>query len=128
VGAVGYMLTHSGSAPTSDLPTLMLALPAIAVSWFGFAASENDAFLGSSYLARLSLVWTGVVSIAAIVTFLVHEPPPASSGSHFALLGIPDLAWVVLTSLSFLNFIYITYRFAVRLNYYNALRDRTETE
>jgi hypothetical protein len=123
VGSIGYMVTHRRETPNSDLATLMLALPAVAASWFSIAGG-GAALIGTSALGRLSLLSSGLISISGVVVYLVHEPDHAQLG----IAGIGDPFWATLFLASTLNLAYISFRFALRLNFYNRLRARDDID
>jgi DNA-directed RNA polymerase subunit RPC12/RpoP len=131
VGAIGYMVGH-GIGTGSELPALILALPVAAVSWFS-STTDSDKLVGSSLLARLSLILSSIVSFAAIIVYLVftHHPTEgvtrlSPNGSGVALLGVGNFLWLTLVSVSLMNFIYISYRFVLRLWYYRLLRNKQD--
>lgn len=130
-GAVGYMVSHH-IATSSDLPALLLALPVIGVSWFGGTA-DIGRLVGASLLARLSLLLSGALSLVAVACYLVFAPDTVlakTETSHhhagLALLGVGDWQWIVIVALSLLNFMYVLFRFMVRLVYYDTLRSEQD--
>jgi hypothetical protein len=148
VWVVGHLISNNDAVATSDLPALMLALPALAASWFGFTA-DGGTLLGSSLIARLSLGASGIISIASIITYLLETPRLVADAitktaaanaaafkgatgavvkatarpatSHFAVAGITNYTWIVLFGFSVINFVYILWRFIVKLQYYSKL-------
>ncbi|WP_229070271.1 hypothetical protein [Actinoplanes sp. DH11] len=125
---VGYMVSNHRVAPESDYPAVILALPAVVASWFGIA-SERNALVGGSLLARLSLIVSGVLSIASIVTYLMTAPTEAGSSPpppQVSLLGVTHKAWIALSLLSLVNFVYIYYRFVLKLIHYRDLMRRKQ--
>jgi hypothetical protein len=143
IGTVGHLMSHETAVSTSDLPALALSLPAVAASWFGFAADGSE-LTGSSLLARLSLISSGALSVAAIVIYLarlggiVTGPgksgaviQPAASighhGIHVAFLGVTDVPWLVLLALSSVNLAYIAWRFALKVSVYSAMLSKPDT-
>lgn len=137
----GYLVSHREIIPNSDLPALLLALPAIAASWFGFSA-DGDSLVGSSLLARISLAVSGLLSIAAIITYLIQVPGLAelvtqvtnsASIAHHStgrrvreFAGLDNVAWIILFSLSTVNSVYILWRFVKKLRYYAKLTSRKD--
>lgn len=125
VVVVGYLVSNHRVSPGSDYPAVVLALPAVVASWFGIA-SERNALVGGSLLARVSLIVSGVLSIASIVTYLMtaSTTPAAAPARDVSLLGVTDRAWIALSILSLVNFIYIYYRFVLKLVHYRDLMRR----
>lgn len=77
VGTIGYA-ESAGIGNGSDVPPLLLTLPAAAASWFGFTA-DGDSLLRSSLAARLSLITGAITSLMATALFLLtdHADPRA---------------------------------------------------
>jgi hypothetical protein len=133
IAVAGYLSTHVRGSAYSDIPALILALPVAAASWMGINEDAGK-LVGSSLLARLSLIVSGLLSIAAIVIYLAltpKDPAKDHTGSHsrsnvhpFEILGIHHTGWNTLVILSLLNFAYVAFRFAVRVTYYNYLRSK----
>jgi hypothetical protein len=138
IGIAGYMSTHIQGTLYSDVPALILALPVAAASWMGIS-EDSGKLVGSSLLARLSLITSGSLAVGSIVAYLALTPRTGTTGqSHappgvrtqlyisdphqFEILGIHNLWWTILLSLALLNFAYAGFRFSVRLTYYNYLR------
>ncbi|WP_433301414.1 hypothetical protein ACQP2F_06025 [Actinoplanes sp. CA-030573] len=125
---VGYLVSHHRVSPGSDYPAVVLGLPAVVASWFGIATDRN-ALVGGSLLARVSLIVSGVLSIVSIVTYLVTAPTSGSGGHaahpHVTFLGVTQPAWIALGVVSFLNFLYVYYRFLLKLVHYRDLLGRT---
>ena len=141
IAVAGYLSTHVRGSAYSDIPALILALPVAAASWMGINEDTGKP-VGSSLMARLSLIVSGLLSIAAIVIYLALTPkmlatnrstphPVSSAHQHhvssphpFEILGIHHTGWDILLILSLLNFAYVAFRFAVRVTYYNYLRNK----
>ncbi|MFI7601167.1 hypothetical protein [Actinoplanes sp. NPDC049681] len=123
---VGYLVSNHRVSPGSDYPAVVLALPAVVASWFGIA-SERNALVGGSLLARVSLIVSGILSIASIVTYLTtaSAAPAVAPGPRVSLLGVTHTAWIALSILSLVNFMYIYYRFILKLVHYRDLMRRT---
>ncbi|MFC4018842.1 hypothetical protein ACFOW4_12945 [Micromonospora sp. GCM10011542] len=132
IAVAGNLVTDPQGAQVGGLPALMLALPAVAASWFG-VSSDKDALVGGSLLARLSLVVSGVVSVIAVVLYLGSPPPtvptPIPGGSvadPLTFVGITDWRWITLCVVSALNLFYVSYRFALKLVHFNDLITRED--
>jgi hypothetical protein len=114
----------------SDIPPLLLALPAAAASWFGYA-SDSEAMLRSSLAARCSLVLGGVVSLVGSVVFLITNraqsgPQPATVPS---LLGLQlTSCWNALFLVAVANLLYIVTQLVVRTSSYRRLLLRREPD
>jgi hypothetical protein len=138
IAIAGYVSGHIQGTVYSDVPALILALPVAAASWMGIT-EDSGKLVGSSLLARLSLITSGTLAIISIIVYLSLTPkmtvttrPRASDHvrtqlgtldpHQFAILGIHNLWWAILLALSLLNFAYAAFRFFVRLTYYNYLR------
>lgn len=122
----GYLSTHVRGSAYSDIPALILALPVAVASWAGIS-EDSSKLVGSSLLARLSLIVSGMLSVASIVVYLALAPDAhllalLATAAPFGVLGVHDIAWNILLMSSFLNFAYVAFRFAVRGTYYNYLR------
>src|SRR3569833_2274339 len=86
----------SGIDDGSDIPPLLLALPTVAASWFGFA-SDTAAVLRASLVGRCSMLLGGSTSRLAAALFLVtgrpqDGPQPATTPSlrvcHLPAFGL----------------------------------------
>ncbi|SCL20522.1 hypothetical protein GA0070624_2018 [Micromonospora rhizosphaerae] len=129
IAVAGNLISSRQGAQVGGLPALMLALPAVAAGWFGMA-SDKDALVGGSLLARLSLIISGVVSVIAVIYYLGSPPPaplpPGSVVDHLTFVGITDWRWIVLCAISALNLIYVSYRFTLKLVHYSDLLKRED--
>ncbi|WP_271221512.1 hypothetical protein [Streptosporangium carneum] len=133
ISAVGFAET-GGLERDSDIPAILLVLPAVAASWFGFS-SDTEAILRSSLAARCSLILGGFVSMAASVLFIVSGslaektgaepaslPPPGRVGEPAPLLGVEvRWWWSVLIYLASVNLVYVLVQSIVRSNAYRRL-------
>jgi hypothetical protein len=126
IGAVGWIVSHGGSPHGSDVPALVLALPAIAVSWFGFI-SDTESVLRSSLAARVSLICSGLVSLASAIAFLtgVHDVRDPST-RQLNVLGVTDTYWILLLFLATINLAGTCHLYFMRSNYYHLLLRRPE--
>ncbi|MET9298693.1 hypothetical protein ABZX66_05145 [Micromonospora aurantiaca] len=132
VAVVGNLVNTPQGAQVGGLPALMLALPAIAASWFGMTG-DRETLVGGSLLARLSLITSGIVSVAAVVLYLGTSSTGATTTTQnddvpapLTFVGITDWRWITLCALSALNLIYISYRFSLKLVHYNDLIKRKD--
>jgi hypothetical protein len=114
---VGY-LTSAGQGVGALTPTIafLLTLPGVVATWFGFR-QDGDTLASFSLLARLSLVATGGLSLLSAMLVLYGRPLRFLSG--VGVLGIRDPRWAGLFILSFINTIYILYRFILKVAQYN---------
>lgn len=122
IGVIGYRLSTNDIPSGSDLPTLILAIPVVASTWFGL--EQGDSFVGQSLLGRISLAVTTVISLAAVAVYYVD--PAERMGvtgvwSGMNLLGVVDPFWAALCIASAVNMIYVSYRFVLRLSFYVSL-------
>jgi hypothetical protein len=127
IGAIGHAqmtgIDHGG-----DIPPLLLALPTVAASWFGFV-SDTEEVLRSSLAGRCSLILGGVISLVAAALFLVTNRP--EHGPHSAtppsLLGmhLPSW-WAVLFLVAAANMLYVVIQLLVRTTSYRRLLLRRE--
>ena len=108
---VGSVMSRTGD-PGTDAPAFLLLFPGVAASWLGFDAPTHRLFEGT-LAARLSLVLTTVVSVAASGLFMAYE----GGLSWFvvpmhgiAVLGVSQLWWAVLIAVSCLNTLYEGFR------------------
>lgn len=129
IAVAGNLISSRHGAQVGGLPALMLALPAVAAGWFGMA-SDKDALVGGSLLARLSLIVSGAVSVVAVILYLGAPPPvPAPAGSimePLTFVGITDGRWLTLCAISALNLLYVSYRFTLKLVHYSDLLKRED--
>lgn len=136
----GYLCTHNNGTTYSDLPALILALPVAAASWLGIS-EDTGKLVGSSLLGRVSLIASGLLSMCAIIIYLILAPKYAEINSRkhiglymddiagwrdFSVLGTYNWLWIGLMGVSFLCLAYVSFRFAVRLTYYNYLRRKPD--
>ncbi|GHH66936.1 hypothetical protein GCM10017673_13280 [Streptosporangium violaceochromogenes] len=133
IGAVGVAET-TRLARDSDIPAVLLVIPAVAASWFGFV-SDTEAVLRSSLAARCSLILGGFTSIAASVLFIVSgvvqqdagDRPAAAgqtgqTGDSTIVLGIGvGWWWSTLVYLAGANLVYVLVQLVVRSNAYRRL-------
>lgn len=125
IGTVGHTVIAKG-AVDSNLPALLLALPAAAASWFGFT-SDSEAVLRSSLAGRCSLMVGGLVSLAAAGIYVLgvgtaHRP-------SMRTLGMPLPSWwSVLFLLAAANTLYVFMQLAVRSRIYRRLLLRGELD
>lgn len=133
---IGRLYSNHETVTNSDLPAILLALPAIAASWFGLA-SGSEALVGSSLHARLSLIMSGLLSIGSVMVYLLQNAAIASasaSSTHsahrwpleFTIAGVHNLPWDVLLLLSSVNFLYSMWHFAARIRDYLRLLRKTD--
>jgi hypothetical protein len=141
IGVTGYICTHNRGATYSDLPALILALPVAAASWLGIS-TDTGKLVGSSLLARISLIGSGVLAIFAIMAYLILAPIYAQVDlssrrarsviddiarlHRFGVFGTHNWLWIALIGAAFLNLAWVSFRFSVRLSYYNYLRSKVD--
>lgn len=90
VWPIAYFSSRLGHVET-DAPAFLLAFPAVVAGWLGFDAPTRRLFEGT-LAARLSLLFTAFLSIAASVVFIaqksgIPEAMPAESPLTLPLLG-----------------------------------------
>jgi len=122
LGIMGHLVSGR-ETPAASLPGLALALPAAAATWFGFA-TDGRSLVGSSMLARLSQIVTAVVSAVAIAVYFTshHGHLP----HRLSIVGVTEPVWVILLLISTANLLYVSYRFALKVQVYNGLLRRKE--
>jgi DMSO reductase anchor subunit len=132
IWVIGHITSDHGTVTNSDLPAIVLALPAIAASWFGLSAG-TDALVGSSLHARLSLVFSGVLSVASVITYLLQDAFVRGSdvgrtprSGHLFVAGVDNVTWFVLLVLAFLGFLYSSWHLLARVRNYLSLIQRTD--
>lgn len=115
IAAVGHA-EAAGVTHGSDIPPLLLALPAAAASWFGFN-SDGEAVLRSSLAARLSLFASGIGSLLAACVFLMTKRPEKTVNPfmppHVFGMHLPSW-WSVLFIVAFVNLMAISAQLMVR--------------
>ena len=121
IWATGFLISrHKGIS--TDLPLFLLGVPAVIASWVGFS-SDSGSVVGSSLLARISLLISGLVSIAAVAFYLLgvgHGP----IGHHLAFAGVTAPIWVILLLVAVGNLAYMLWRLTRKLYFYGKLVTR----
>ena len=131
IWVIGHLSSNHEAISNSDLPAILLALPAVAASWVGLSSS-GEALVGSSLHARLSLILTGLLSVTSVVIYLLQNAAadgsdkPAPARSHMTLAGVSDPRWITLLILAFLGFIYISWHLLARVRNYMGLIGRSD--
>lgn len=131
VWVIGHLASNDETVSNSDLPAILLALPAIAASWFGLA-SGGEALVGSSLHARLSLIITGGLSVAAMVVYILQSAAISTSANHHSpqahmtLAGVSNVQWIILLVIAFMSFIYISWHLLARVRNYMSLTSRSD--
>jgi hypothetical protein len=122
VWVAGQIMSHGKMPP--DIAALILGLPAVAVSWFGFT-TDRESVLKCSVTARASLIASGLVSFGAVGLYL-FERSQRIGPMHYpvGLLGISNPRWSVILSLAIINVLYTTSSFVVRWWYYRSLFEK----
>ncbi|WP_285745480.1 hypothetical protein [Lentzea sp. NBRC 105346] len=100
--------------PGTDAPAFLLAFPALAATWLGFG-SPTQRLLEGTMSARICLLFTAVLSISAAGLYMAHKTAPSSFQWHvvphsLSFLGITDLGWGIIASLSVLNAAVVGFR------------------
>ncbi|WP_248964731.1 hypothetical protein [Sphaerisporangium perillae] len=122
IGAVA-LAEARGLPRTSDVPALLLALPAVAASWFGFS-SDNEAVLRSSLAARCSLLLGGLTSLAACALFILTRTVDHTQSIDSVTLMDNEMrwwGWVGLAYLAGVNFGYVLIQLIIRSGAYRRL-------
>ncbi|ACU75415.1 hypothetical protein Caci_6569 [Catenulispora acidiphila DSM 44928] len=135
IGLIGFVLAHSSLDQfgritlASDAPVLLLAFPGVAASWLGVDKAGARLF-DSSLSARLSLVITVVVSVAASALYIINASnvePGVFDGklnAGVSLLGVRGSWWAGLTALAVVNTLCMAYRWLYRSWRYAYLAQR----
>lgn len=115
LAVIGYVQQRSGVVP-SDAAAIFLALPGFAATWFGFT-SDADTVLRSSLASRLSLLITGLLSLAGLSFYLLEAQKKSISWpvEGWGVLGVHDIAWLTLLAISLLNTLGIAWRSVGRI-------------
>lgn len=119
IGAVRWAQA-SGVDSGSDVPALILALPAVAASWFGFT-SDSEAILRSSLAARCSLILGGCTSLTAAAFFILSGHADGSNGSTGLMGNGVQFWWSALLYLAVGNLIYVLVQLTIRSASYRRL-------
>jgi hypothetical protein len=131
IWVIGHLSSNHETVSNSDLPAILLALPAISASWIGLSAN-GEALVGSSLHARLSLILSGVLSVTSVIVYLLQNTAASASAkhvsprSHMALAGVSDPWWITLLVLAFLGLIYAAWHLLARVRNYMALIGRSD--
>ena len=123
--AVGsFVAGQPADQPTAineSVPALMLALPAVAASWFGATAGSAD-FLGGSLLARISLILSGVISAGAVmIYFWINDHANGAHHNQLTFFGVDNTWMGLLCIASVLNLAVTAFHFVLQLTHYNHL-------
>ena len=109
---VGFVMSRTPDLG-SDVPAFLLVFPGVAASWIGFEAPAHRLF-EDTLCARLSLVLTALLSVAASGLFLLNTAKltmfDQAMPHKSSVLGVSRLFWAILTALSFFNAAYLLYR------------------
>jgi hypothetical protein len=130
IAVVGQLVSDSKHLPdtASDLPALILAFPAFAASWFGFAA-DTESVLRSSLAARISLICSGVISAISVALYLSqYSSETASEEGQWSVVGVSEPSWRLLLLLALINLLYVVSLFVIRSAYYQRLLQRSDPE
>jgi hypothetical protein len=132
IWVIGHLTSDSDVISNSDLPAILLALPAVAASWFGLAAG-SEALVGSSLHARLSFVFTGVLSVSSVVIYLLQDGSAKGDAGQLLTIpgrvefaGITNLEWIGLLAGAFLSLAYISWHFLAHIRSYIQLIRRSD--
>jgi hypothetical protein len=132
IWVIGHLTSHSDVISNSDLPAILLALPAVAASWFGLAAG-SEALVGSSLHARLSFIFSGVLSVASVVIYLLQDASSKATVSRVLttpgrveFAGITNPEWIGLLTAAFLSLAYITWHLLAHIRSYMQLIRRSD--
>jgi hypothetical protein len=126
IGIVGHLVSAGRPPQSSDVPALLLALPAVVASWFGFA-TDGGSLVGSSLLARASQLTTATVSFIAIAVYFTRHDERVPF--QISVVGVTITVWAILFVVSAINFVYVTYRFALKIhNYHMLLKKRSPVQ
>jgi hypothetical protein len=128
---IGYLASNNAEITNSDLPAIFLTLPALAASFVG-PSSSGKTLIGSSVHARLSLIFSGFLSVASVVIYLLRNAAsgapanPIALRTHMTLAGVRAPLWIALLMLAFFGFIYIAWHLLARTRNYTELISRMD--
>ncbi len=127
IWATGFLISRNRDVST-DLPLFFLGLPAVMASWVGMT-SDTGSIVGTSLIARLSLLLSGLISLVAVVVYLVEvhvtgQSTQSHTAHYIALAGITNLIWLILFLCSAGNFAYILWRLVRKMYFYDRLVSR----
>jgi hypothetical protein len=112
VWLVGFVMSRT-TDPGTDAPAFLLLFPGAAAGWIGFDAPEHRLF-DDTLWARLSLVFTALISIAASGLFIMNKSKISISYQTMpfktSVFGVSSLYWAIITTLAFFNAAYLSYR------------------
>jgi hypothetical protein len=120
---IGHLASNHEGISNSDIPAILLAVPAVAASWVGLASS-GESLVGNSLHARLSLILTGALSVTSVVVYLLQDAVAKVADKHVAvqshlmLAGVSDPRWTALLVVAFLGFVYIAWHLIARVRNY----------
>jgi hypothetical protein len=132
VWLIGHLSSNGEGISNSDIPAILLAVPAVAASWVGLASS-GESLVGNSLHARLSLILTGALSVTSVVIYLLQDAAATVADqyvtvrSHLMLAGVSDdPRWTALLVVAFLGFVYIAWHLIARVRNYLRLIGRPD--
>lgn len=110
---VGLIVSHvPNEAPRTDAPVLIFALPTVIGAWMIINAPGRQLFEGTLG-ARLSLIYSALCAIAATGLFLIYDAQLGMLHGvfdyKFSVLGVDQISWGTLVTLSALNTFYACY-------------------
>jgi hypothetical protein len=131
IGHLTWMGPGAAGTPAelpTGVPALMLALPAVAASWFGLKSSD-DSLLRCALASRISLIVTGVLSIWIAIIYLSNPTPQAAKPPFIGLYDVPIASlWGAIMLAASINSLYIGSTFVVRFAYYMKLLRRSDKD
>jgi hypothetical protein len=115
--------------PGTDVPAFLLVFPAVAAAWLGFD-SGGRRLLEGTLASRMSLSLTAMCSIAGSGLFMIFKAKlgylDGRNPFDMSVLGNSSLSWTILTLVSGLNALTITYLYFVRVWEFSTLSSRDD--
>jgi hypothetical protein len=127
----GYVESRAAASTGTDLPAVLLAIPAVAAAWIGKGPEESRVFGATSIAGQISLLVTAVVSILASMLFMDAAGIATRSFStiltdRISVLGINNTAWSIVVAISVVNCFVALYIYQSRIWEYYSLATRDE--
>ncbi|MBB5955303.1 hypothetical protein FHS29_001884 [Saccharothrix tamanrassetensis] len=132
IGVATKNLGRPGFDEPTDAPAVLLAFPALAATWLGFER-RGSRLVEGTFLARMGLLTTAFVSIAAAAVFMLHRVAPNDFTWHqlpkdFTFLWLSDVTWVALVAVALANAVVVCYRYVVETWRYCHLSSRPQEQ
>jgi hypothetical protein len=121
----GTFNASSPSALGSDFPALVLAFPAVAGALVGVDRRPTS-LVGGTLSSKASSFLTVILSLCASGLFMAQEAGDLRLRAAFAVLGVKDVWWQILTVVGLFNTVYAFYTWLTQTARFYWLADRPD--